>query len=176
MRGPLVAGSYYVGADSAGADDRAAETPEVQFTADGWLRTGDVGSVTEDGYLTVHDRARDVIRSGGEWIYSAGVENMVMESPEVVEAAVIGYPDDKWGERPLVVTVVHPDVPEDAETAERLRGRLRNQLPSWMLPEYWTFVRHIDKTSVGKFDKKDLRAHLAAGDFDVVALKGPGKR
>ncbi|WP_448854006.1 long-chain fatty-acid--CoA ligase [Corynebacterium frankenforstense] len=176
VRGPLVAGSYYVGADSAGADDRATETPEVQFTADGWLRTGDVGSVTEDGYLTVHDRARDVIRSGGEWIYSAGVENMVMESPEVVEAAVIGYPDDKWGERPLVVTVVHPDVPEDAETAERLRGRLRNQLPSWMLPEYWTFVRHIDKTSVGKFDKKDLRAHLAAGDFDVVALKGPGKR
>ena len=98
---------------------------EDKFTPDGWLRTGDVGSVSKDGYLTIEDRARDVIRSGGEWIYSVQLENLVMEAPEVVEAAVIGYPDEKWGERPLAVTVLSESQPrgpeEDRETAEKLR-------------------------------------------------------
>ncbi|MEJ4099831.1 long-chain fatty-acid--CoA ligase [Corynebacterium mastitidis] len=167
VRGNLVAASYY---------DPQGEQPPEQFTADGWLRTGDVGSVTSDGYLTIHDRARDVIRSGGEWIYSALLENLVMEAPEVVEAAVIGYPDKKWGERPLVVTVLHAPHAPTEETARLLRDRLRSALPHWMLPEYWTFVRSIDKTSVNKFDKKDLRKHLAAGEFEVIALPGPGNR
>ncbi|WKD60978.1 Long-chain-fatty-acid--CoA ligase [Corynebacterium ciconiae DSM 44920] len=145
-----------------------------QFTADGWLKTGDVGSVTKDGFLTIEDRARDVIRSGGEWIYSVQLENMVMEHDDVVEAAVIGYPDDKWGERPLSVTVLHPGVEPTRATAERLRDSLRERLPRWMLPEYWTFVDSIDKTSVDKFDKKDLRMHLRDGDYCVIKLIGPG--
>ncbi|KQB86351.1 long-chain fatty-acid--CoA ligase [Corynebacterium lowii] len=167
VRGNLVADHYY---------DPAGEQPPEQFTADGWLRTGDVGSVTSDGYLTIHDRARDVIRSGGEWIYSALLENLVMEAPEVVEAAVIGYPDKKWGERPLVVTVLHADSEPSEDTAILLRERLRTTIPHWMLPEYWTFVKSIDKTSVNKFDKKDLRKHLAAGEFEVIALPGPSHK
>ena len=152
------------------------ENTAKAFTADGWLRTGDVGSVTSDGYLTVSDRSRDVIRSGGEWIYSAMLENLIMNAPEVVECAVIGYPDEKWGERPLAVTVLHEDIAQTKQTAEELRDQLRSSLPGWMLPEYWTFVRDIDKTSVGKFDKKDLRKHLADGDFEIVKLKGPGEK
>ncbi|AKK05606.1 acyl-CoA synthetase (AMP-forming)/AMP-acid ligase II [Corynebacterium mustelae] len=180
VRGNWVTGSYYHSptTDAGGAAsifrnepvDDAAE----QFTTDGWLRTGDVGSVTSDGFLTIHDRARDVIRSGGEWIYSALLENEIMAATVVVECAVIGYPDPKWGERPLAVTVVADGISRDKETAERLRDRLRKNFPSWMLPEYWTFVDSIDKTSVGKFDKVDLRQHLADGDFDVIKLQGPG--
>lgn len=152
------------------------ESGEELFTKDGWLRTGDVGSVTEDGFLTLYDRARDVIRSGGEWIYSVQLENLIMEAPEVVECAVIGYPDEKWGERPLAVTVLYEEHGPSVEMAEELRDRLRSALPSWMLPEYWTFVRSIDKTSVGKFDKKDLRQHLAEGKYNIITLKGPGNR
>lgn len=182
VRGNTVTARYYhsPSEDVGGAahyfrgdevDDAAAK-----FTEDGWLRTGDVGSITRDGYLTIQDRARDVIRSGGEWIYSAQLENFVMESEEVVECAIIGMPDKKWGERPLAVTVLYPHVPPTKETAERLRDQLRPKLPKWMLPEYWTFVPVIDKTSVDKFDKKDLRAHLSAGEYDVLKLKGPGEK
>ncbi|MBN9644938.1 long-chain fatty-acid--CoA ligase [Corynebacterium mendelii] len=157
-----------------GAD---VDDAEEKFTDDGWLKTGDVGSVSRDGFLTIEDRKRDVIRSGGEWIYSVPLENLVMEHPDVVEAAVIGYPDDKWGERPLAVTVVLPGVATTEETAARLRDHLKNRsLPGWMLPEYWTFVDRIDKTSVDKFDKKDLRQHLRDGEFDIIKLKGPGER
>lgn len=180
VRGNWVTGRYYHapsedpgGVASRFRDQPVEDAPE-QFTSDGWLRTGDVGSVTSDGYLNVHDRARDVIRSGGEWIYSALLENDIMASPSVVEAAVIGHPDAKWGERPLAVTVVAEGIPRTAETAERLRDELRDKYPAWMLPEYWAFVDAVDKTSVGKFDKVDLRAHAAAGDFDVIMLKGPG--
>nr|WP_120491346.1 long-chain fatty-acid--CoA ligase [Corynebacterium lactis] len=182
VRGNTVTERYY---HSPAEDDggtahifRGSEVDDAaaKFTPDGWLRTGDVGSITRDGYLTIQDRARDVIRSGGEWIYSAQLENFVMESNQVVECAVIGMPDRKWGERPLAVTVLYPDVPPTKETAEALRDQLRPKLPTWMLPEYWAFVPAIDKTSVDKFDKKDLRAHLKAGEFDVIKLKGPGEK
>lgn len=180
VRGNWVTGSYYHSeteeAGGVASTFRAHEVDDApeQFTPDGWLRTGDVGSVTRDGFLTVKDRARDVIRSGGEWIYSAMLENAIMNQQVVVEAAVVGYPDTKWGERPLAVTRLVDGVEANAETAERLRDKLRDSFPSWMLPEYWAFVQHIDKTSVGKFDKIDLREHLAAGDFDVIVLQGPG--
>ncbi|CAB0928853.1 long-chain-fatty-acid--CoA ligase [Corynebacterium diphtheriae] len=181
VRGNWVTEHYYHSAteDNGGAasmfrDHEVEDAPE-QFTEDGWLRTGDVGSVTRDGYLTIHDRARDVIRSGGEWIYSTMLENEIMAATVVVEAAVIGYPDPKWGERPLSVTVLAAGVEPNKETAERLREGLRDTFPNWMLPEYWTFVKSIDKTSVGKFDKIDLRQHLADGDFEIIALKGPGR-
>ena len=182
VRGNMVTANYYRSpAEQAGGTahqfrGKDVDDAEPQFTPDGWLRTGDVGSVTRDGFLTVSDRARDVIRSGGEWIYSVLLENVVTGNPEVVEAAVIGYPDAKWGERPLAVTVLHLDVPRTKETAEKIRERMRAQLPNWMLPEYWTFVDDIDKTSVDKFDKKDLRKHLADGKFDVITLLGPGQR
>lgn len=182
VRGNLVAASYYHSPTQENgkmASEFRGETvtdEREHFTADGWLRTGDVGTVTYDGFMTLYDRARDVIRSGGEWIYSAQVENLIMESEEVIECAVIGIPDKKWGERPLAVTVVHPQVEPNAETAARLRDGLADVLPRWMAPEYWTFVRSIDKTSVGKFDKKDLRKHLKRGEFEVIALPGPGNR
>ncbi|WP_286953211.1 MULTISPECIES: long-chain fatty-acid--CoA ligase [Corynebacterium] len=181
VRGNLVTGSYFhsVTAVNGGSASefrgKAVETADTKFTADGWLRTGDVGSVTEDGFLTVEDRARDVIRSGGEWIYSVQLENMIMANPLVVEAAVIGYPDKQWVERPLAVTVLGGKVSPTIETAERIRESMRKELPSWMLPEYWTFVKSIDKTSVGKFDKKDLRSHLAEGEYNIIRLKGPGE-
>ena len=182
VRGNLVTGSYYHSPNEEGEGTAASfrgrdvDAADELFTADGWLRTGDVGSVTSDGYLTVSDRARDVIRSGGEWIYSVMLENLIMEAPEVVECAVIGYPDEKWGERPLAVTVLHEDIAQTRQIAEELRDGLRSNLPGWMLPEYWTFVRDIDKTSVGKFDKKDLRQHLADGEFRIIRLQGPGHR
>lgn len=178
VRGNWVTGSYYQSPNEATGTFRDVDLsfdPSEKFTADGWLRTGDVGSVTKDGFLTIQDRARDVIRSGGEWIYSAQLENLVIESELVVECAVVGYPDEKWGERPLAVTVLYPAVPPTRDTAETLRDSLRDKLPRWMLPEYWAFVEDIDKTSVGKFDKKDLRKHLAQGDFEVIKLRGPGE-
>lgn len=175
VRGNLVAGSYL---RSDAVDEFRGEAISdggEKFTADGWLRTGDVGSVTSDGFLVISDRARDVIRSGGEWIYSAQLENVIMEADDVVECAVIGMPDKKWGERPLAVTVLHDGVPPTAETAETIRAIVRSQLPNWMVPEYWAFVDRIDKTSVDKFDKKDLRAHLAGDELDIVKLRGPGE-
>ena len=182
VRGNWVTGSYYHSpAERSGGSASVFRTNPVddahdKFTPDGWLRTGDVGSVTSDGFLTIHDRARDVIRSGGEWIYSTLLENEIMAASAVVECAVIGYPDPKWGQRPLAVTVVADSVPRNQETAERLRDNLRDKFPSWMLPEYWTFVDSIDKTSVGKFDKVDLRKHLADGLFEVIVLAGPGSK
>ncbi|MDO4686210.1 MAG: long-chain fatty-acid--CoA ligase [Corynebacterium sp.] len=182
VRGNWVTASYYHSpTETDGGSAHTFRGQDVddareKFTEDGWLRTGDVGSITKDGFLTIEDRARDVIRSGGEWIYSVQLENLVMEAEQVVEAAVIGFPDDKWGERPLAVTVLHQGIPANRDTAEALRDTLRDKLPAWMLPEYWTFVKSIDKTSVDKFDKKDLRKHLADGDFRVIKLKGPGEK
>ncbi|MCP1387321.1 long-chain fatty-acid--CoA ligase [Corynebacterium sp. TA-R-1] len=182
VRGNLVAKGYYH-SPTQEAGQLASEfrgesiTDEHEhFTADGWLRTGDVGTVTHDGFMTLYDRARDVIRSGGEWIYSAQVENLIMEADAVIECAVIGIPDKKWGERPLAVTVLHPEFEPTPETAAALREGLADVLPRWMAPEYWTFVKSIDKTSVGKFDKKDLRKHLKREEFDIIALPGPGAR
>jgi fatty-acyl-CoA synthase len=158
VRGPWIAGSYY--------SPDGTEVDAGKFD-DGWLRTGDVGHISPNGYLTLVDRSKDVIKSGGEWISSVDLENAVMGHPAVAEASVIGVPDAKWDERPLVAIVLKEGA--TAEPAE-LQGFLADKFAKWQLPERWTFIEEIPKTSVGKFDKKRLRARYADGDLKVVTL------
>ncbi|MXP21291.1 long-chain-fatty-acid--CoA ligase [Gordonia sp. HNM0687] len=154
VRGPWITGSYY-----------GVDAPE-KFQ-DGWLRTGDVGTITPDGYLTLTDRTKDIIKSGGEWISSVDLENAVMGHPDVIEAAVIGIPDAKWDERPLVAVVLREG--SDA-TADTLREFLSDKVAKWQLPENWTVIQEVPKTSVGKFDKKRLRSQYQDGDLDVTRI------
>jgi fatty-acyl-CoA synthase len=157
VTGPWIAAAYY-------NDDRSADS----FTDDGWLRTGDVGVMTPEGYLKLVDRTKDLVKSGGEWISSVELENEIMAHPQVVEAAVIGVPDEKWGERPLATVVLK----EGAEGVgyEELRAFLAERIARWQLPERWAVVPSVPKTSVGKFDKKVLRGQYAAGELDVTRL------
>ncbi|MED7951594.1 long-chain fatty acid--CoA ligase [Kitasatospora sp. NPDC058201] len=161
VRGPWIAGAYYGGADSD------PERPDDKFSEDGWLRTGDVGTITPDGYLTLTDRAKDVIKSGGEWISSVDLENHLMAHPEVAEAAVVAVPDEKWGERPLATVVLRPGA---TAGLRELRAFLAGRIASWQLPERWAIVGTVPKTSVGKFDKKVIRADYAAERLDVTLL------
>ncbi|MTE20102.1 long-chain-fatty-acid--CoA ligase [Streptomyces sp. TRM43335] len=162
VRGPWIAGAYYGGAD---ADPLR---PEDKFSPDGWLRTGDVGVITPDGYLTLTDRAKDVIKSGGEWISSVELENHLMGHPAVAEAAVVAVPDEKWGERPLATVVLKEDAGEVGY--EELRDFLAEKVARWQLPERWALIPAVPKTSVGKFDKKVIRARYAQGELDVTRL------
>lgn len=158
VRGPWITGSYY-------SPDGAEVDPD-KFD-DGWLRTGDVGKITPNGYLTLVDRSKDVIKSGGEWISSVDLENAVMGHPAVAEASVIGVPDEKWDERPLVAIVLADGA---TATAAELRDFLADKFAKWQLPERWTFIDEVPKTSVGKFDKKRLRTRYADGELDVITL------
>jgi fatty-acyl-CoA synthase len=133
----------------------------------GWLRTGDVGTISPDGFLRLTDRSKDIIKSGGEWISSVDLENAVMAHPAVAEAAVIGVPDEKWDERPLVAVVLRDG--QQAEPVE-LRDFLADKVAKWQVPENWAFVDEVPKTSVGKFDKKRLRAAHAEGRLDIHHL------
>jgi fatty-acyl-CoA synthase len=155
VRGPWVTGSYYL--DSA---------PEKFH--DGWLRTGDVGTLDAAGFVRLTDRAKDVIKSGGEWISSMELENLLMAHPAVAEAAVIGVPDDKWGERPRAAVVLRSGAAP--VTPEELRAFLGERVPRWQLPERWSFIDEVPKTSVGKFKKIRLREQYAAGELDVTKL------
>jgi fatty-acyl-CoA synthase len=148
VRGPWIAAGYY-------HDERSAQS----FTPDGWLRTGDVATISPDGYIKLVDRTKDVIKSGGEWISSVELENQIMAHPAVAEAAVIGISDEKWGERPLACVV-----PRDGEeiTAEDLRGFLDGRVPKWWIPSEIELIDEVPKTSVGKFSKKDLRERFTA--------------
>ncbi|MGW2258732.1 long-chain fatty acid--CoA ligase [Streptomyces sp. NPDC001780] len=161
VRGPWIAAAYYGG---VGGEPLR---PEDRFSPDGWLRTGDVGVISPDGYLTLTDRAKDVIKSGGEWISSVALENALMAHPEVAEAAVVAVPDDKWGERPLATVVLHEGATADYAA---LREFLAGSVPRWQLPERWAVVAAVPKTSVGKFDKKVIRGQYAAGELDVTRL------
>ena len=156
VAGPWITGSYY-------SPDPAKPVDPDRFDA-GWLRTGDVGHISPSGYLTLTDRSRDVIKSGGEWISSVALENHLMAHPAVAEAAVIGIPDPRWGERPLAVVVPRDGV---EASAEELRGFLSGKVAHWQLPENWAFLGEIPKTSVGKFDKKRLRAQHTDGVLEV---------
>jgi fatty-acyl-CoA synthase len=152
VRGPWVTAGYYQGADAGKFQD-------------GWLRTGDVGRIDERGYITLTDRAKDVIKSGGEWISSVELEHLIMEHPSVLEAVVVGVPDERWQERPLAAVVVN----KDAEvTPTELRRFLAERTVRWWLPERWTFIDQVPRTSVGKFDKKLVRSLYADGAYNVV--------
>lgn len=151
IRGPWITGAYY-----------KDEDPDKFH--DGWLRTGDVGTLSPGGFLTLTDRAKDVIKSGGEWISSVELENHLMAHPDVLEAAVVGVPDDRWQERPLASVVVREGA---AVTPEQLREFLTGRVAKWQVPERWTFIEEVPKTSVGKFDKKVLRRRYADGELEV---------
>jgi fatty-acyl-CoA synthase len=154
VRGPWITGSYY------------RDTDPSKFES-GWLRTGDVGRIDAQGYITLTDRAKDVIKSGGEWISSVDLENTLIAHPQVREAAVVGVPDERWQERPLAAVVLQEDA--DVTPAE-LREFLADKVVRWWLPERWTFIEAIPRTSVGKYDKKTIRARYAEGVYDVVTL------
>jgi fatty-acyl-CoA synthase len=160
VRGPWVTSGYY--------SPHGAERPPDKFH-DGWLRTGDVGYITHDGFLTLIDRSRDVIKSGGEWISSIDLENLIGSHPAVAEAAVVGVPDDRWDERPLAIVALRPG---EAASATELRQFVAAAVAKWQVPERWAFLPEVPKTSVGKFDKKLLRTRYAEGRLDI-AEAGP---
>jgi fatty-acyl-CoA synthase len=150
VRGPWVASGYF----------REGATPD-KFD-NGWLRTGDIAAVDEKASIQISDRTKDVIKSGGEWISSVELENEVMAHPDVIEAAVIAKPDERWAERPLCCVVLRDGSDVGAEDlAEHLRGRVAK----WWVPDEFAFIEEIPKTSVGKFDKKMLRSRLSEGEL-----------
>src|SRR4051794_4290212 len=145
--GPWIAAGYY-------NDERSADS----FTEDGWLRTGDVATISPNGYVRLVDRTKDLVKSGGEWISSVELENAIMAHPKIAEAAVIGIPDEKWSERPLACVV--PD--GDAEiTLDELKAFLAERVPKWWIPNDLEIIDEVPKTSVGKFSKKTLREQFA---------------
>jgi fatty-acyl-CoA synthase len=154
VRGPWITGSYY-------------KNPAPDRFHDGWLRTGDIGTLDERGFMQISDRTKDVIKSGGEWISSVELENQVMAHPAVLEAAVIAVPDERWSERPLVAVVLQEG---STASADELVAFLTERVTRWWLPERWTFIEEVPKTSVGKFDKKVLRARHAEGGFEIVEV------
>ena len=151
VRGPWIAAGYH-------DDPRSPES----FSADGWLRTGDIATIDPHGYIRLVDRAKDVIKSGGEWISSVELENELMAHPQVAEAAVIGLPHPRWGERPIACVVLQPDEDPTPHTKVDLLTFLEPRVAKWWLPDEIVFLDHIPKTSVGKFSKKELRHLLAS--------------
>jgi len=147
LRGPWIARAYFDDPDSTG-----------KWTDDGWLRTGDVATIDPEGFVQVVDRIKDLVKSGGEWISSVALENVLVSHPAVREAAVIARPDPKWGERPLAFVVVK----EGARvTPEELTALLAERYPKWWLPDEFRFVPALPKTSTGKVSKLNLRQGLS---------------
>jgi fatty-acyl-CoA synthase len=149
VRGPTIASAYY-----------KDETGKEKFTEDGWLRTGDVAEIQQGAIIKLVDRTKDLIKSGGEWISSVELENAIMAHPDVVEAAVVAVPDERWSERPCACVVRREGCELDADS---LREFLRERVAKWWLPERVEFIAEVPKTSVGKFDKKVLRVQVAEG-------------
>ncbi|MEO7236031.1 MAG: long-chain fatty acid--CoA ligase, partial [Lapillicoccus sp.] len=164
VRGPWITASYYLNGTE---NDTDKDEMASKFSDDGWLRTGDVGALTPDGFLILTDRSKDVIKSGGEWISSVDLENALMGHPAVKEASVVGVPDDKWGERPLASVVLADG---QSVTPDELSDNLEGKVAHWQVPERWAFIDEVPKTSVGKFDKKVLRKRYADGELDVKQL------
>jgi acyl-CoA synthetase (AMP-forming)/AMP-acid ligase II len=157
VRGPWVTAGYY-------------KDPAPEKFRDGWLRTGDVGRIDSRGYITISDRANDVVKSGGEWIATLELESAILTHPAVREAAVIAAPDERWGERPLACVAL---VPGQSVTPEELRAHLAGLVVKWWVPDQWVFVDHVPRTTVGKHDKKLLRERNARGDLPVATAGEP---
>jgi fatty-acyl-CoA synthase len=153
VRGVWVSSAYH---DSPESADR--------WTEDGWFRTGDVATIEPHGYIEIQDRAKDLVKSGGEWISSVALENALMGHRAVAEAAVIAVPDPKWLERPLAVVVLKPGA---SASADELRDHLAPDFAKWWLPDRFEFVDEIPKTAVGKFKKTALREQFAAQAVEV---------
>jgi fatty-acyl-CoA synthase len=148
VRGPWVASAYY--------RDEAASA--AAFDEDGWFATGDVVTMDPDGHISITDRSKDLIKSGGEWISSIDLENAAMGHPEVAEAAAIALPHPKWGERPLLV-VVRRDA--GSVTAAALRDFLAERVAKWWLPDEIAFLDALPHTATGKVSKLTLRETFA---------------
>jgi fatty-acyl-CoA synthase len=156
VRGPWITGGYF--------DIDASECFH-----DGWLRTGDAGTVDPRGYVQITDRIKDVIKSGGEWVSSVELETLLAGHPSVLDAAVVGIPDDRWSERPLAVVVFKPG---ESVPPSELRSFLEGRVPSFWIPDAWAIVPEIPGTSVGKRDKQALRAMYSQG---LLPLTRPGR-
>ncbi len=143
VHGPWISGSYH-----------AVPVSEENFSDDGWLRTGDVASIDDLGYVKISDRTKDLIKSGGEWISSVDLENAIMGHPAVQEAAVIAIPHPKWAERPLAVIVLKAG--RKASESD-IKAHLAKHFVKWMVPDAYQFVEAIPRTSTGKFLKTALR-------------------
>jgi fatty-acyl-CoA synthase len=149
VRSPWTASSYY-----------RIEPTDEHFTADGWLRTGDIATIDAHGYVQIVDRAKALIRSGGESISSVALETALLKHPYVLEAAVMGVPSEKWGERPLAVVVLALQTDEDI--SDVLKQHISIEFPKFWIPDCFVFVDEIPKTGVGKSDKRALLAQLAS--------------
>jgi fatty-acyl-CoA synthase len=152
VRGPWVTAAYY-------------KDPAPEKFRDGWLRTGDVGRIDARGYITISDRVKDVVKSGGEWISTLELEAAILTHPAVREVAVVATPDERWGERPLACVTL---VPGQSASPEELRAHLAGRVVKWWMPDQWAFVDEVPRTSVGKHDKKLLRERYAEGSLNVV--------
>ncbi len=161
VRSPWTASHYY-----------KSETTTEHFTADGWLRTGDLATIDAEGYMQIVDRAKALIRSGGESISSTALETALLEHPQVLEAAVIGVPDEKWGERPIAVIVLTPvgavSNRTDDDISDALKQQLAAEFPKFWIPDRFVCVDKIPKTSVGKSDKRAIYAMFASNGERVV--------
>ena len=162
VRGPFITGEYYSGEIDTGQSSSVASDSNpsafdnaTKFTADGWLRTGDVATIDPHGYLRITDRTKDLIKSGGEWISSVDLENALMGHSSIAEAAVIAVPDDKWSERPIACVVLKAG---DKVTSEQLQQLLLAKgFAKWQLPDRYEWITQVPKTSTGKFWKAKLR-------------------
>ncbi|MEO6447455.1 MAG: long-chain fatty acid--CoA ligase [Gemmatimonadaceae bacterium] len=151
VRGPWISRAYY-----------KPDSPSTQFTEDGWFRTGDIVTIARDGCVTITDRAKDVIKSGGEWVSSVALESALMDHAEVFEAAVVGVPHPRWTERPLAIVVRKPGT---AVQAPALRAWLSERFPRWWLPDDILFADALPRTGTGKVQKVTLRQQFH-GQYD----------
>ena len=143
VRGPWIVGEYY-----------KPEDPITQFTDDGWFKTGDIVTIAADGCVTVTDRLKDVIKSGGEWVSSVALEGALMGHADVFEAAVVGLPHPRWSERPFAVVTRKPGATVEAPA---LKAWLAERFATWWVPDQIVFVESIPKTGTGKVQKTLLR-------------------
>ena len=157
VRGPWIASEYY----------KDPKQSAITFK-DGWFHTADIGTMNKEGYISLVDRTKDLIKSAGEWISSIDLENAIMGFAKVLEAAVISLPDDKWQERPLACVVPQPDA-ANTITKEEIQDYLKDKVAKWWIPDEIVFMKELPKTSVGKFNKKRLRATVIP---DILKKRG----